>query len=72
MVGGPDALLATARALVREHYVEVIISTLPDRLPRRLRLDLPARVRRLGLPVTVVTTNAARRPIHTVAQFGGA
>jgi hypothetical protein len=72
MAGIPDALLATERALVSDHYDEVIISTLPDRLPRRIGRDLPSRVRRLGVPVTVVRTSATRRPLHRMMQFGGA
>lgn len=72
MTGPPDALLSIQRALVREHFVEVILSTPPDRIPRWLGRDLAAKVERLGVPVTVVTTNAMRRPLHTVMQFGGA
>jgi len=72
MTGPPDALLAIERALVREHFVEVILSTPPDRIPRWLRRDLTANVERLGVPITLVTTKATRRPLHTVMQFGGA
>ena len=72
MTGPPDALLAIQRALVREHFVEVILSTPPDHIPRWLKRDRAAKVERLGVPVTVVTTNVTRRPLHTVMQFGGA
>lgn len=72
MIGPPDALRAVERALVHEHFDEVIISTLPERVSHWLRRDLPARVERLGVPVTVVTARAARRPMHQPLYFGGA
>lgn len=71
IIGPSDALLAVERALVHEHFDEVIISTLPERVSHWLKRDLPARVERLGVPVTVVTAKAARRPLHPPMQFGG-
>lgn len=71
IVGPPDALLAVERTLVHEHFDEVMISTLPERVSRWLKRDLPAKVERLGVPVTVVRAKTARRPIHAPAQFGG-
>lgn len=70
IIGPPDALLAIERTLVREHFDEVIISTLPERVSHWLRRDLPAKVERLGVPVTVVRAKAARRPLHPPMQFG--
>ena len=70
-VGVPDAWSAVERTLVHEHFDEVIISTLPERVSQWLKRDVPARIARLGLPVTVVRAKTARRPIHVPPQFGG-
>ena len=71
LIGPPDALLAVERTLVQEHFDEVMISTLPERVSQWLRRDLPAKVQRLGVPVIVVRAKTARRPIHGPMQFGG-
>jgi len=70
-VGPNDAMRAVEWTLVHQHFDEVIISTLPERISHSLRRDLPAKVERLGIPVTVVTAKAARRPLHDPMQFGG-
>jgi hypothetical protein len=44
-------------------YDEIILSTLPWRVSRWLRLDLPSKVRALGKPVVHVTeTDAGEKP----------
>jgi len=53
-VGDTDPFIAVRTALEQSSCDEVIISTLPRRVSHWLRLDLPARVERLGVPVTVV------------------
>ncbi len=53
-------MLAVERVLVHEHYDEVIVSTLPERVSHWLKRDLPTRIERLGLPVTVVRAQAPR------------
>ncbi|MGZ4255180.1 MAG: hypothetical protein ACXVH3_26070 [Solirubrobacteraceae bacterium] len=54
IVGDTDPFLAVRAALQSSAFDEVIVSTLPRRVSHWLRLDLPARVERLGVPVTVV------------------
>jgi hypothetical protein len=59
MVGDTDPFIAVKAALESSRFDEVIVSTLPSRVSRWLGLDLPARVERLGVPVTVVTAEQA-------------
>jgi hypothetical protein len=66
LVGAEDPFLAVTAALEVAPYDEIIVSTLPARISHWLRIDLPARVQRLGLPVTVVTAKKADRPIAPV------
>jgi hypothetical protein len=61
LVGDTDPFHAVAGALESGRYDEVIISTLPARVSHWLHIDLPARVRHLGYPVTVVTAKKADR-----------
>jgi hypothetical protein len=63
LVGDEDPFAAVSAALEAGSYDEVIVSTLPAHVSRWLHLDLPARVRRLGVPVTVVTARKSDRPL---------
>jgi hypothetical protein len=64
MIGDPTPLTAIEDALNREHFDEIILSTLPAWISRWLRLDLPSKVGGLGVPVTTVT--AAEEPAAIV------
>jgi hypothetical protein len=63
LVGDTDPFVAVSGALASGGYDEVIISTLPARISHWLHIDLPARVGRLGVPVTVVTAKKAGRSL---------
>jgi hypothetical protein len=63
LVGDSDPFHAVSGALASGRYEEVIISTLPARVSHWLHIDLPARVQRLGYPVTVVTAKKADRTL---------
>jgi hypothetical protein len=55
MVGDPSPMNAIQDAINLHGFDEVILSTLPVRVSRWLKLDLPSKVAGLGLPVTTVT-----------------
>jgi hypothetical protein len=58
-IGDPEPLCAIHDAVNLGNFDEIIISTLPPRVSRWLKLDLVSKARALGLPVTHV--NAASR-----------
>jgi hypothetical protein len=66
VVGAHEPLAAVQDALNVLGFDEVIISMLPVRDSRWFRLELPRKVRALGVPVTEVITSA-REVGHTAA-----
>jgi hypothetical protein len=62
-IGDPEPLSAIHDALNLGSYDEIIISTLPSRVSRWLKLDLVSKTRAHGLPVThVEATSRAETP----------
>jgi hypothetical protein len=55
MVGDPDPVAAVHDAVNLHGFDEIILSTLPARVSRWLKLDLPSKLTGTGLPVTTVT-----------------
>ena len=66
VVGGHEPLAAVQDALNLLGFDEVMIAMLPVRESRWFRLELPRKVRALGVPVTEVITSA-RKVDHTAA-----
>jgi hypothetical protein len=65
-VGSADPLAAIQDAMARRSFDEIVISTLPRRFSRWLRVDLPSKARGLGLPVAHVEAKAVPEPVLTV------
>ena len=61
MVGDAEPLAAIQDAINLHGFDEIIISTLPKRVSRWMRLDLPSKAAGLGLPVTTVTASGRER-----------
>jgi hypothetical protein len=58
IIGDPQPLDAIQDAVNLRGFDEIIISTLPARVSRWLRIDLPSKVSGLGLPVKTVTATS--------------
>jgi hypothetical protein len=65
-IGDSEPLSAIHDAVNLGNYDEIIISTLPSRVSRWLKLDIVSKTRALGLPVThVEDTSRAETPVAT-------
>jgi hypothetical protein len=62
-IGDSEPLMAIQDAINLGDYDEIIISTLPKRVSRWLRLDLVSKAKGLGLPVTHVDADRVRTPV---------
>jgi hypothetical protein len=60
LIGDPEPLSAVQDAVNLRGFDEIIVSTLPVRVSRWLRLDLPSKLSLLGLPVTTVSATGGR------------
>ena len=58
IVGDHRPLDAIHDAINLYGYDEIILSTLPARVSKWLKLDLPSKVKGLGLPVTTITARS--------------
>ena len=66
LVGVSEPLAAIQDAVNLRGFDEIIISTLPARVSRWAKLDLPHKAAGLGLPVTTVTAKGTEHlPAHT-------
>ena len=57
-VGDPNPMVAIERAVAKQQFDEIILSTLPPGISRWLAMDLPHRVRRkINVPLTVIAAS---------------
>jgi hypothetical protein len=63
IIGDHNPFDAVSDAINMRGFDEIIISTLPVRVSRWLRSDLPSKLTGLGLPVTTVTAQGTDKPI---------
>ena len=71
MTGGDDPFEAIRVAVEAGDYDAIVISTLPRKVSKWLRRDLPSRVEALGIPVVVVTPDQQKIAERVPVQWGG-
>jgi hypothetical protein len=59
-IGDPNPADAIHDAMNIDGYDEIIISTLPARVSRWLRADLPSKLKPLGVPITTFIAKSSR------------
>jgi hypothetical protein len=65
VIGDVDPVEAVRQVMASTEVNEVIVSTLPERVSRWLRRDVPTRLQAFGIPVTVVTAEQSSRELIT-------
>jgi CBS domain-containing protein len=70
-VGDADPVAAIADALAKDRFHEIIVSTLPRRVSKWLRVDLPSKARGFSLPVTHVEAEAIPQPVPPPGALDG-
>ena len=63
IIGDSDPVDAARLVVAGGGVDEIILSTLPQRVSHWLRRDVPSRMERLGLPVTVITAEQSSRQL---------
>jgi hypothetical protein len=72
LVGGADPFASIEQALADGHFDDTVISTLTKRTSEWLKRDLPARVAKLDVPVTVITPPRPERVSFVNSGIWGA
>ena len=67
LIGDPNPMNAIQDACNLHGFDEIIISTLPTRVSRWLKLDLPSKLAGLGKPVTTITAQDRAQEAATSA-----
>jgi hypothetical protein len=70
VIGDSDPVEAVRELSAITAVDEVIVSTLPQRVSRWLRRDVPSRLQALGPPVTVVTAEESSRSLIAQSNVG--
>jgi hypothetical protein len=71
LTGGEDPFEAIRVAVEAGNYDAIVISTLPRKVSKWLRRDLPRRAEAFGIPVTVVSPDQQKIAERVPVQWGG-
>jgi hypothetical protein len=67
VVGAWDPETAVRDLFAQQEFDEILVSTLPSRVSRWLKRDVPGRLADLGVPVAVLTSPESAREVRTVS-----